>query len=138
LLNPVLDRAFEGDLKFRQTKGEKTDDATESADSKTQQERKQGAMLKRAKMMDNSADNGGDEADKIAAGRGYRRHDDDDVTTSKNDINEHENVYIRNYVATKEAKRVHSVMNDQVFCVNLYFYLYKYVYGLQEVDTVYA
>jgi hypothetical protein len=51
----IWDRAlFEGDLKFRQMKGEKTDDATELADFKTQQERKQGAMLKRAKqeMMD--------------------------------------------------------------------------------------
>jgi hypothetical protein len=46
----IWDRAlFEGDLKFRQMKGENTDDATELADFKTQQERKQGAMLKRAK-----------------------------------------------------------------------------------------
>jgi hypothetical protein len=51
----IWDRAlFEGDLKYRQMKGEVTDDVTELADFKTQQERKQGAMLKRAKqeMMD--------------------------------------------------------------------------------------
>jgi len=46
----VWDRAmFEGDLKYRQTKGEIVDEETELADFKTRQQRKQVAMLKRAK-----------------------------------------------------------------------------------------
>lgn len=40
---------FEGDLKFRKMKGEITDEETELADFKNQQERKSVAMLKRAK-----------------------------------------------------------------------------------------
>ena len=46
----VWDRAmFEGDLKYRQMKGEVVDEETELADFKTRQQRKQEAMLKRAK-----------------------------------------------------------------------------------------
>ena len=46
----VWDRAmFEADLKYRQSKGEVTDDEAELADFKKQQERKKEAMLKRAK-----------------------------------------------------------------------------------------
>lgn len=49
-IKSIWDRAlFEGDLKYRQMKGEKIDDVTELADFKTQQERKQKAMLTRAK-----------------------------------------------------------------------------------------
>jgi hypothetical protein len=79
----IWDRAlFEGDLKFRQMKGEKTDDATELADFKTQQERKQGAMLKRAKqeMMDIlQEDNlGGDDGDVTTKLLPEEDTDDDD------------------------------------------------------------
>jgi hypothetical protein len=82
----IWDRAlFEGDLKYRQMKGEKTDDATELADFKTQQERKQGAMLKRAKqeMMDilqedNLGSDDGDVATKLLPEEDTDDDDDDD------------------------------------------------------------
>jgi hypothetical protein len=82
----IWDRAlFEGDLKYRQMKGEKTDDATELADFKTQQERKQGAMLKRAKqeMMDilqedNLGKDDGDVATKLLPEEDTDDDDDDD------------------------------------------------------------
>ena len=82
----IWDRAlFEGDLKYRQMKGEKTDDATELADFKTQQERKQGAMLKRAKqeMMDilqedNLGSDDGDVTTKLLPGEDTDDDDDDD------------------------------------------------------------
>ena len=46
----VWERALlEGDMKYRVSKGEKVDEAHELADFKSQQERKQMAMLKRAK-----------------------------------------------------------------------------------------
>ena len=46
----VWERAlFEGDLKYRQMKGETTDAEMELADFKAQQERKKQTMLKRAK-----------------------------------------------------------------------------------------
>jgi hypothetical protein len=44
------DRAlFQGDLKYRQMKGEKMDEETELATFQSKQERKQKAMLERAK-----------------------------------------------------------------------------------------
>ena len=46
----VWERAmFEGDLKYRQMNGEKTDDEAELADYKARQEKKKETMLKRAK-----------------------------------------------------------------------------------------
>jgi hypothetical protein len=72
-------------MKILQMKGEKTDDATELADFKTQQERKQGAMLKRAKqeMMDilqedNLGSDDGDVATKLLPEEDTDDDDDDD------------------------------------------------------------
>jgi hypothetical protein len=49
-IKSVWDRAlFEGDLKYRQSKGEKTDDEKELADFKARQEKKKEVMLARAK-----------------------------------------------------------------------------------------
>jgi hypothetical protein len=49
-IKSVWERAMhEGDIKYRQSKGEKIDDVEELADFKSQQERKAAVMLKRAK-----------------------------------------------------------------------------------------
>lgn len=49
-IESVWDRAmFEGDIKYRQMKGEATDEETELADFKARQERKKQTMLQRAK-----------------------------------------------------------------------------------------
>jgi hypothetical protein len=49
-IKSVWDRAlFEGDLKYRQSKGEKTDEEKELADFKGRQEKKKEVMLARAK-----------------------------------------------------------------------------------------
>lgn len=49
-IESVWDRAmFEGDLKYRQMKGEDLDEEAELLDFKAKQERKQQAMLKKAK-----------------------------------------------------------------------------------------
>ena len=49
-IKSVWERAmFEGDLKFRQSKGEAVDESTELANFQARQDRKQQVMLKRAK-----------------------------------------------------------------------------------------
>lgn len=82
-IESVWDRAmFEGDLKYRQMKGEITDPENELADFKARQERKKQTMLKRAKEelaeLLEQDDLGGDDLKKALAGDVDDDDDDDD------------------------------------------------------------
>jgi len=82
-VDSVWERAmFEGDLKYRQMKGEVTDEEAELADFKARQERKEETMLKRAKKelaeLLEEDNLGGDDLKAVLADDGSEEDDDDD------------------------------------------------------------